>query len=214
MSRAAFIARYFYISLLCLGAVALLPVIDVLSFHFLNGHLQWMPSFYNASFAVMNHRLESQMNVVVIFGSMMVGIPVKKSLNAHLKLLLILALWYELFFQSINYAEKHLLISRASPSVLFGLHVNLANFDSTNMVKVYAHSSFPSGHAMVLGYWYQVARYLFSEPWRKISMVLSVLMCLPRLVAGAHWLSDVIIGFALGSGAYFVLDNLIKKEKS
>lgn len=214
MSRSLFRAQNLPTLLFIAGGLCLIPTIDILSFHFFNGHLKWMPTVYHAAFAVMNHRLESLLNVVVIFSSMMIGIPIKKSLFHHLKIILMLVLWYELFFQTVNYAEKNIFLARPSPSLLLNLHVNLSDFAPHSLIKVYATSSFPSGHAMVLGYWYQIARKLFASPWRHIGMSLSLLMCLPRLVAGAHWLSDVLFGFALGCLAFFLIEKFLPKEES
>lgn len=215
MSRIAVLNRPIELSFLMAGLLFVMPSIDVISFHIFNGHLQWTPLLYNAFFAALNHQAERSLNVFVILSSILVGMPIKQPILKHFSIILSLLIWYELFFQLIHYAEKHILLHRASPSLLLNLHVNLAEFDAQNLVKVYADSCFPSGHAMILGYWHQMARKLFSEPWRKISMALSILMCLPRLIAGAHWLSDVIVGFALGSVAFFVIAKVIpSSEKS
>jgi membrane-associated phospholipid phosphatase len=188
--------------LMAIGLLTLIPVFDVLSFHFFNGHLLWMPLSYHAFFAAMNHDAEKTLNVCVILCSIMLGLPIKRSIIRYLAFVILLISWYKLFFQMIHYAEKNMLSKRASPSLVFGVYTDLRVFANPGMIKIYASSSFPSGHAMILGFWHQMARSLFIKPWRQIVMTLSILMCLPRLIAGAHWLSDVVVGFALGSAAF------------
>lgn len=212
MSRASFLTKPIEYSFIASVLLVSLPALDILFFHFFNGHLQWAPLLYNAFFAALNHNAERKLNVIIIFCSMLVGMPIKKSLLKHLSMIIAIALWYELFFQIIRYAEKYWLIPRVSPSLRLNLHVDLSQFDSNNLIHVYAKSSFPSGHAMILGYWYHLARTLYRRPWREISMGLSLFMCLPRLIAGAHWFSDVLAGFILGTLAFKVIDQFIKKE--
>lgn len=185
---------------LCIG-LFLCPIFDVLAFHFFNGHLMFMPHFYVAFCALMNHKVECFIDVALIISSMLVGLPVKRNVIKHFFLLVSLIIWYEIFFQIALLLEKS--YTRASPSLSLNLYIDLSHLLENDLIKVYAQSSFPSGHAMILGYWYQMARCLFQEPWRKTSMLLSIAMCFPRLISGAHWLSDVLIGFGFGCLSFF-----------
>lgn len=68
--------------------------------------------------------------------------------------------------------------------------------------------SFPGDHASVLLVWAMFLSF-FARGWRRwLVWVLAVLFMLPRVVSGAHWLSDLLVGgvflalVAIGWGLY------------
>jgi membrane-associated phospholipid phosphatase len=101
---------------------------------------------------------------------------------------------------------------RASPSLTVEGAVRLADlFPEWSRVwhmKDVSGRSFPGDHASVLLLW---AIFLspFARGWRRwLVWGLTLLFILPRLVSGAHWLSDVLVGglflslVAIGWGLY------------
>jgi membrane-associated phospholipid phosphatase len=67
-----------------------------------------------------------------------------------------------------------------------------------------SHSSFPGDHGISLIMFTTMIWYFAGRSYGLIIMALSVVMLLPRMVVGAHWLSDITVGsfaislFALG----------------
>jgi membrane-associated phospholipid phosphatase len=110
--------------------------------------------------------------------------------------MLALIIWYEIGFQLIHRLEDLACIARHSPSLEYGVFVDLSKIHP--LAKVYAKCSFPSGHAMIFGYFGALSQVLFPRHLRQRYFILSLLCCLPRLVAGAHSVSDILAGYALG----------------
>lgn len=88
----------------------------------------------------------------------------------------------------------------ASPSVQVAGSVHLSQhypfLERVFELKDRSSRSFPGDHASVLLLW---ALFIscFARGWKLLlSLGLVVLFCLPRLVAGAHWLVDVAVGGA------------------
>ncbi|MBM4222692.1 MAG: phosphatase PAP2 family protein [Gammaproteobacteria bacterium] len=105
-------------------------------------------------------------------------------------------IFYEAAYQILNILDGNPLLLRHSPSLEYELYFNLNTVIPA--AKVYAPSSFPSGHAMLFGYFSSIVRTTYPTPLKRPLILISYLWCLPRLIGGAHWLSDVVTGFLLG----------------
>lgn len=86
----------------------------------------------------------------------------------------------------------------ASPSVQLADAVHLSQqfplLEQIFELKDRSSRSFPGDHASVLLLW-GLFMALFARGWKlAASMAVVVLCCLPRLIAGAHWLVDVAAG--------------------
>lgn len=82
---------------------------------------------------------------------------------------------------------------RLSPSYVLGVKVDLSQWTKWPNCKVWSQHSFPGDHALtlwiILFWFYHVARaYLVPVG------LLVLIAALPRLIAGAHWFSDVMVG--------------------
>lgn len=134
---------------------------------------------------------------------------VRQALYAFLALLLLL-----LLIRAGPLAElvKTMDWQRASPSLTVDGAVRLADlfpaWDRQWHMKDASRRSFPGDHASVLLLW---AMFLspFARGWRRwLVWCLALLFALPRLVSGAHWLSDIVVGgfflafTAIGWGLY------------
>jgi membrane-associated phospholipid phosphatase len=91
------------------------------------------------------------------------------------------------------FCRKILVLSGKSPSLTLPLIHDLSSFSFPNN-RIGSNHSFPSDHAttLFLCTFFAVS---FLEKIPKIFIgTLSILFALPRLMVGAHWLSDVVIG--------------------
>lgn len=105
-------------------------------------------------------------------------------------------------------------IARASPSLLFDVDYLLPQLvPNLRHVKFMSPNSFPADHAAIIltcavclmAYGKRYARYA--------AIVIAILLCLPRLISGAHWLTDVMIGGILVALMSFSCVHMIEKKK-
>ena len=172
-------------------------LLDFMFFSIFNGHLLFMPWIYKYIFALLNHRYENFCDIVLVI-SILSGVLLRHSQRGKslIFFMLLATVWYEFGFQVIHRLESLSWIAKHSPSLEYGVHVDLSKINSLS--KVYAQYSFPSGHALIFGYFGAIVRALFPLHLKKRFFKLSILCCVPRLVSGAHALSDVMAGYGLG----------------
>jgi membrane-associated phospholipid phosphatase len=60
--------------------------------------------------------------------------------------------------------------------------------------KGIAFDSFPSDHGAILLSWMGFLMIYSKKNLKPVAFILGLLFCLPRLVAGAHWITDMLIG--------------------
>jgi membrane-associated phospholipid phosphatase len=80
-----------------------------------------------------------------------------------------------------------------SPSLIEAPLVNLQHQAPSLSVKVFAIGTFPSDHAMQLLLLALVMTTL-CRPWHRLMVPVCLFFCLPRLMSGAHWASDIAAG--------------------
>jgi membrane-associated phospholipid phosphatase len=81
----------------------------------------------------------------------------------------------------------------ASPSMVEPPLVNLQHLAPKLSVKVFAVGTFPSDHAMQL-ILLALMMACLGRPWHRVMMPVCLFFCLPRLMSGAHWFSDIAAG--------------------
>ena len=133
--------------------------------------------------------------------------------------------------QIINDALFHRLIqfSRKSPTLVYEEAFRLSHVIDWTLVKDYSSTSFPGDHATTA---LAFATIIYHLMGRCLSSLLAtfhaLFLSLPRLIAGAHWMSDVLIGslsialiissfvFATPFADYWIerIQKLMPKEKS
>lgn len=183
--------------------------LDSWFFYFLNNNLlSHKPAQY--LFGWLSHKNESWLNVVVMISIHILAIiwvnkvstenmakmrikkyrPIALSCYCWLSFQIILLINHFIF-------NKWLQINRSSPSAIYPaikLSVLLNNYN----IKDVSNNSFPAGHALVVVYWWLFLR-KYANTWMQvIAIIIGILFIIPRIVTGAHWMSDVIFSLILG----------------
>ncbi len=187
--------------------------LDFMFFWFFNGHLVYTPWIYKYIFALLNHRYENMCDILLVMSTVIwVFMKYTRNRRSAAFFILALAIWYEIGFQIIHRLEDLTCITRHSPSLEYGVFFDLSEIHP--LAKVYAQCSFPSGHAMIFGYFGSLSQILFPQHLRRRYFILSLLCCIPRLVSGAHSVSDILAGYALGVSlwiSFLVINETIRK---
>ncbi|HQW29365.1 MAG TPA: phosphatase PAP2 family protein [Verrucomicrobiales bacterium] len=86
--------------------------------------------------------------------------------------------------------------SRLSPSLIItDLAVRLSQLDHiTWTLKDTSASSFPGDHGAVLLVGVVYITYFSGRRWGALAIMVAILCALPRLIAGAHWATDILVG--------------------
>ena len=183
-------------------------------FHLLNAPLASNAAWAHV-WAVCNMRLVDLGVGLIMLGFLIKGnwiftaAQVRQALYAFLAVLVLLLL---IRVGLLNELVKAMHWQRASPSLTVDEAVRLTDlfpdWARDWHMKDASGRSFPGDHASVLLLW---AIFLspFARGWRRwLVWGLAMLCTLPRLVSGAHWLSDVLVGglflslIAIGWGLY------------
>ena len=177
-----------------------LDALDVQVFHLLNAPLA-TNMLWAKIWAVGSMRLTDigagciMLAFIIKDGWIFTGAQVRRALYAFLPVLALL-----LLIRVGPFAELVKLMhwQHSSPSLVVAGAVRLAElfpaWDAVWHIKDSSVRSFPGDHASVLLLWV-----LFLWPYangrqRWLISGLTVLFLMPRLIAGAHWISDILIG--------------------
>ena len=152
-------------------------------------------------FTVLNHKLETKLNIVVMALINIICIfnyPKEKRGKVFFS---ILFFWG--FFQiglglHDYYFEKYLGVSRLSPSLVLDNPVLLSEIFNNKLIKDSSLCCFPSGHALALTYWLCFSVLYMPKSMKFIISLIILFLLFPRVVSGAHWISDVVFSALLG----------------
>lgn len=187
---------------------ALWFAVDVPVFRLLNGSLGHLAG-WDLLWALLSTRLADLLAAAVMLCSFLWGGLIferhmlRRALLSFLALLLVTLIVRTLFTRLISAAG----LQHASPSVFLGDGFSLSAafpwIEQVLEIKDRSSRSFPGDHASVLLLW--IAFLALFARGKKLLLVCLVgtLFMLPRLVAGAHWLSDNLVG-----GGFVVLQTL------
>jgi membrane-associated phospholipid phosphatase len=181
---------------------ALWDSFDALLFHWLNAPLANHP-IWATIWAIGNMRpVDAAIGLVMLIAIIksdfiFSGAQVRRALYAFLALLLLMLLIRIVLFDQ---ALKLLQWKRASPSLVVDGAVRLTElFPSWKQqwaLKDSSEQCFPGDHASVLFIWTAMLLYFARGKALFFVWLLTILYALPRLIAGAHWGSDVFVGGA------------------
>lgn len=85
-------------------------------------------------------------------------------------------------------------LNRASPTVLISDALSLSSMYPDFGLKDVSRDSFPGDHAAVLFTWLGYCLFFVRNKWSYGILFCAVLFSTPRLMAGAHWMSDILVG--------------------
>ncbi|HZX17565.1 MAG TPA: phosphatase PAP2 family protein [Pseudomonas sp.] len=122
------------------------------------------------------------------------GAQVRKALYAFLVTLIVMLLFRVVFAELVKLMDWQ----RQSPSLVVEGTARLTelfpDWEERWNMKDSATRSFPGDHASVLLIWAMFMSF-FARNWRLLLVwSMAVIFMLPRLVAGAHWASDALVG--------------------
>jgi membrane-associated phospholipid phosphatase len=85
-------------------------------------------------------------------------------------------------------------LARECPTLSFPKAVMLSGAIPWLRVKDFSYSCFPGDHAEILFQWVAFVWFFCRARYGLVALVWAIFFMLPRLVAGAHWLSDAVVG--------------------
>ncbi len=171
---------------------------------FFNGALS--NRFFASFCATMNHESEKLLNIVVLLSfnlAYVFSLRGKSRLRA-LAYTLFLWVYLQLVAGGTNYLLNHVIpCDRASPSLAIEGFTRLSELFNNPKIKDAAARSFPSGHSLAMVYWLLFSARFASRRFVLIGIFPVLLFSLPRMFAGAHWLSDTV--FSVFMADFFLI---------
>ncbi len=172
-------------------------MLDHAFFRFFNGSLRGHP-IWQAFWALANHKYADWLEDLCILGFYTLYIrKVHKQLRLQKASELVFCLIYiglVIYFINRMLFRTYWHIPRESPTLVIDGSVRLSEEISWLKIKDDSNKSFPGDHATTALLF--AASYFYFAGWRLglVAAFYGAFLCLPRLVTGAHWLSDVIVG--------------------
>jgi membrane-associated phospholipid phosphatase len=173
--------------------------IDTLFFNIANGSLRDHPT-WQLFWAIANHKIADWIEDIAFLGFWVAyirTIPRGQRLRGLAELLFsILLIGATIFFINKSLFRESLVIPRASPTLVIDSAVWLSKEIPWMEIKDFSPTSFPGDHGTTA---ILFAATLSRYANRRISIyawIYSIFLCLPRLMTGAHWLSDLAVGGA------------------
>jgi len=93
--------------------------------------------------------------------------------------------------------SKFLAYDRFSPSLVLDGGIDILDKISFGGVKVEAHHCFPGDHATTFFLWVFFMWVFGGKKYGRVALAMAIFFCMPRIIVGAHWLTDVFIGGAV-----------------
>lgn len=170
--------------------------LDAASFHFLRSSLL-EPGFSRDFWAIMNHKYADWALDIIMLVFVLSYIYKEKERRIERSFEMVtMILFVALVILSVNrYLLTEILrLRRLSPSVALDDGFRLSHFVTWLKIKETHHACFPSDHATTNFFFLTVMLRFHSKRWILAACLVTLLFTLPRMVLGAHWLTDTIIG--------------------
>lgn len=172
-------------------------IIDVAFFKWINQSLDGNPN-WQIFWACANHKWADWVEDVVILGFFIAYVRMggktlrpKKIAELLFCVLYIAAILY--FVNTLLFRET-IKIPRMSPSLVVDSSIRLSELIPWMKIKDSATRSFPGDHATTAILFAASYAYLARGKLAVFACLYSIFLCMPRLITGAHWLSDILIG--------------------
>ncbi len=171
--------------------------IDVAFFKMINSTLKDRPS-WQLFWAVANHKLADWVEDLCVLAFFIAHVRMaQRSLRKRKVSELIFCVLYIaaiLYFVNKTLFRENLSIPRLSPTLVVDDSVRLSKEISWMKVKDDSSKSFPGDHGTTALLFAASLSYLAGWRLGILASLYGAFLCLPRLITGAHWLSDVIVG--------------------
>ncbi len=171
--------------------------VDVHFFQAINSTLEghkWWQVFW----ACANHRMADWVEDVFIIGffSIYISQAPKYFKLRRLAEFLFCILYVALIIFLVNEVlfRGHLKIPSQSPTLIVENCVRLSQLVPWMKVKDVASRSFPGDHGTTALLFGGAMLFFTRGKLRLIACLYAAFLCIPRLITGAHWLSDIIVG--------------------
>lgn len=175
----------------------LLTAIDHNFFFFVNNSLKGHPN-WQFFWVIANHKLTDWAHDLVFFAlfvAAIMSVPKVERLKKTAQFLFCI-FYISLIIYFINRIlfRENLSIARVSPTIEFPDCVRLSKEFPHINIKDSSKQSFPGDHATAALFFAVCYNYYANRKLAILGWIYAIFICLPRLIVGAHWLSDVVIG--------------------
>ena len=194
-------------------------IIDYYAAGFLNGLLTQSSSVWNGLWGLLSMRIADLLPLIFIAAFFYfddVLFAKQQRLAGMVGFVTLLALLL-LVRESVDFYVDYYALNRVSPSLQLDSIIRLSEIYPNLNLKDASAESFPGDHAAVLITWLGYSLFFVRNRWSWAALLVVVVFSLPRLISGAHWLSDVLVGgvgialIALAFGLYTPLLNTINQ---
>lgn len=171
--------------------------LDTAFFTSINHSLSW-GKYWQIFWAMANHKLADWLEDAVILTFFIIHVrrAVKTLRPKRAAELIFCALYIAAIIYYVNRMlfRKCLQIPRASPTLVIDSSICLSDLIPWLSIKDGSPKCFPGDHATTAILF--AASYFYYSGWRTgiYAILYAAFLCMPRLITGAHWLSDIIVG--------------------
>lgn len=168
-------------------------------FHYLNGTLEASP-IAQIFWALANVKITDLFGAVFMVGFSLLFVFDKGSTIAPFRLaqFFYFLLWFEIGIFSLKEILFKVLLAcdylRDSPSLIFQNTFLLSEVVPWLKIKDSSHWSFPGDHAFIVLQWAGFISVFCGYRLGILAYLSSLFFILPRLIAGAHWITDTFCG--------------------
>lgn len=194
----AFVA-FLLLSLFVLPTTELWKSFDVFCFTTLNGSLVGHP-IQQAFWAIANMKSTDAFGALFLLGCFLIYVFEADGNERRKRFaqLLYTVIWFEISILFCKQAYtpfcEYFGLTRHSPTVVLTGALKLSEVVSWTKVKDSSCFCFPADHASIVFQW--CAFLWFFAGWKRglTTLACSTFFLLPRLISGAHWMSDLFVG--------------------
>jgi membrane-associated phospholipid phosphatase len=180
--------------------------LDIAFFKTLNQSLNFGIA-WQTFWAMANHKMADWVEDVVILGFcffyVKAGKPSERLYRTSQMLFMIFFSALIIFFVNKIIIRDWVHIIRHSPTLVIESSIKLSDHISWLKIKDGSNRSFPGDHAttaLLFGLTFVI---LGTRKMKILASLYAIFLCLPRMILGAHWLTDVMIGS--GSIVFFFM---------
>jgi Kdo2-lipid A phosphotransferase len=194
-----------FLGIACLLGSFLLPpgravweTVDIAIFKFLNGTLEGHP-WAQLFWALVNHKRADMIETYAVFLIFLiigvVAAPKSERLRRAAQFIFcILLVANIIYFVNRILLREHIVIPRASPSLVVTPCVRVSDEIPWLNIKDETAASFPGDHATTLMLFSVLYTFYAGKRLGVYACLYAAFRILPRLILGAHWFSDIVVG--------------------